>query len=173
MRAKDLLADLDAYPQIQQWPDLREPIIVHEHTDVLTAIAILKQSNGQFVLVTDEYGNIEGLLTPIDILEAIAGEFPDEDEQPAIQQIGPNLWQVDGSTDLLLLAQAMDAEELLQKDSNFNSVAGFLLERLDSLPEVGAVVEADGLRFEITEVSQRRIATVHVGRQQDPQTSAE
>ncbi|HRL22012.1 MULTISPECIES: TerC family protein [unclassified Alcaligenes] len=163
-RAKDLLADLDEYPQVKLWPDLREPIIVHEHTDVLSAIAMLKQSNGQFVLVTDEYGAIEGLLTPIDILEAIAGEFPDEDEQPAIQQIGPNLWQVDGSIDLLLLAQAVEADDLLLKDNSFNSVAGFLLERLDSLPTVGTVVEAEGLRFEITEVSQRRIATVHVSR---------
>ncbi|AYN19310.1 TerC family protein [Alcaligenes aquatilis] len=172
-RAKDLLADLDNYPEVKLWPDLREPIIVHEHTDVLSAIAMLKQSNGQFVLVTDEYGAIEGLLTPIDILEAIAGEFPDEDEQPAIQQIGPNLWQVDGSIDLLLLAQAVEADDLLLKDSNFNSVAGFLLERLDSLPTVGAVVEADGLRFEITEVSQRRIATVHVSRLQQPEQTQE
>ncbi len=168
-RAKDLLADLDDYPQVQLWPDLREPIIVHEHTDVLSAIAMLKQSNGQFVLVTDEYGAIEGLLTPIDILEAIAGEFPDEDEQAAIQQIGPNLWQVDGGIDLLLLAQAVEADDLLLKDSSFNSVAGFLLERLDSLPTVGTVVEADGLRFEVTEVSQRRIATVHVSRLHSPE----
>ncbi|MDV2117195.1 TerC family protein [Alcaligenes faecalis] len=172
-RAKDLLADLDNYPEVNVWPDLREPIIVHEHTDVLNAIAMLKQSNGQFVLVTDEYGAIEGLLTPIDILEAIAGEFPDEDEHPAIQQIGPNLWQVDGSTDLLLLAQAVEADDLLLKDSNFNSVAGFLLERLDSLPTVGTVVEAEGLRFEITEVSQRRIATVHVSRLQAPAQTQE
>ncbi|ASR88250.1 TerC family protein [Alcaligenes aquatilis] len=172
-RAKDLLADLDNYPEVKVWPDLREPIIVHEHTDVLSAIAMLKQSNGQFVLVTDEYGAIEGLLTPIDILEAIAGEFPDEDEQPAIQQIGPNLWQVDGSTDLLLLAQAVEADDLLLKDSNFNSVAGFLLERLDSLPTVRTVVEAEGLRFEITEVSQRRIATVHVSRLQTPAQTQE
>ena len=172
-RAKDLLADLDNYPQVTLWPDLREPIIVHEHTDVLSAIAMLKQSNGQFVLVTDEYGAIEGLLTPIDILEAIAGEFPDEDEQPAIQQIGPNLWRVDGSIDLLLLAQAVEADDLLLKDSNFNSVAGFLLERLDSLPKVGTVVEAEGLRFEITEVSQRRIATVHVSRLHVPEAPQE
>ncbi|AYR21207.1 TerC family protein [Alcaligenes faecalis] len=172
-RAKDLLADLDNYPQVTLWPDLREPIIVHEHTDVLSAIAMLKQSNGQFVLVTDEYGAIEGLLTPIDILEAIAGEFPDEDEQPAIQPIGPNLWQVDGSIDLLLLAQAVEADDLLLKDSNFNSVAGFLLERLDSLPKVGTVVEAEGLRFEITEVSQRRIATVHVSRLHVPEAPQE
>ena len=137
--------------------------------DVLSAIAMLKQSNGQFVLVTDEYGAIEGLLTPIDILEAIAGEFPDEDEQAAIQQIGPNLWQVDGGIDLLLLAQAVEADDLLLKDSSFNSVAGFLLGRLDSLPTVGTVVEADGLRFEVTEVSQRRIATVHVSRLHAPE----
>ncbi len=172
-RAKDLLADLDDYPQVKLWPDLREPIIVHEHTDVLSAIAMLKQSNGQFVLVTDEYGAIEGLLTPIDILEAIAGEFPDEDEQPAIQQIGPNLWQVDGGIDLLLLAQAVEADDLLLKDSSFNSVAGFLLERLDSLPTIGTVVEADGLRFKVTEVSQRRIATVHVSRLNEPQETQE
>src|SRR3546814_10200891 len=44
----------------------------------------LKRSRGQLVLVADEFGAIEGLVTPIDVFEAIAGEFPDEDELPDI-----------------------------------------------------------------------------------------
>lgn len=163
-RSKDLLADLPQYPGIRNWPDLRAPIFVHEYTDVLNTIATLKQSNGQFVLVSDEYGAIEGLLTPIDILEAIAGEFPDEDEQPTIQQIEDHVWNVDGGTDLLMLAQALDVPELDSRDQSFSTVAGFLLERLDSLPKVGDTVHADDLLFEITEVEQRRIAWVRVTR---------
>lgn len=163
-RSKDLLADLPQYPGIRNWPDLRAPIFVHEYTDVLNTIATLKQSNGQFVLVADEYGAIEGLLTPIDILEAIAGEFPDEDEQPTIQQIDTHVWNVDGGTDLLMLAQALGVPDLDSRDQSFSTVAGFLLERLDSLPKVGDTVHADGLLFEITEVEQRRIAWVRVTR---------
>lgn len=163
-RSKDLLADLPEYPSIRDWPDLRAPIFVHEYTDVLNTIATLKQSNGQFVLVADEYGAIEGLLTPIDILEAIAGEFPDEDEQPTIQQVGDAVWNVDGGTDLLMLAQVLEVAELENRDQTFSTVAGFLLERLDSLPKVGDTVTADGLLFEITDVDQRRIAWVRVTR---------
>ena len=57
----------------------------------------LKRSHGQLVLIADEYGTLQGLVTPIDILEAIAGEFPDEDEQPAVVQQGPGLWRIDGA----------------------------------------------------------------------------
>lgn len=167
-RSKDLLADLPQHPNIRTWPDLRTPIFVHEYTDVINTIATLKQSNGQFVLVTDEYGAIEGLLTPIDILEAIAGEFPDEDEQPTIQLIGDDVWNVDGGTDLLLLAQELNVGELDSRDQSFSTVAGFLLERLDSLPKVGDVVQTQGLRFEITEVDRRRIAWVRVSRLAPP-----
>src|SRR5690606_40030853 len=129
---------------------------------VLLVIQTLKQSKGQFLLVTDEYGAIEGLLTPIDILEAIAGEFPDEDELPAVQQVGDNEWLVEGSTDLFHLAQELNLPSHLSIVRNFNSVASFMLENLDALPKEGDVVESEGLRFEIAEMAERRVVYVRV-----------
>lgn len=161
-KSKDLLADLDPDTPITQWPDLRAPLVVHEHTDVLLVIQTLKQSKGQFLLVADEYGAIEGLLTPIDILEAIAGEFPDEDELPAVQQVGDNEWLVEGSTDLFHLAQELNLPSHLSIVRNFNSVASFMLENLDALPKEGDVVESEGLRFEIAEMAERRVVYVRV-----------
>lgn len=168
-KSKDLLADLKLNESIEQWPGLRSPIIVHEHTEVLLVIQTLKQSKGQFVLVADEYGTIEGLLTPIDILEAIAGEFPDEDELPAVRYVAENEWLVEGSTDLFHLAQELELPNHLSIVRNFNSVASFLLESLDALPKEGDVVESEGLRFEIIEVADRRVVYVRVSKLEHPE----
>lgn len=172
-KSKDLLADLKDNDVVTQWSELRAPIIAHEHTDPLMVIQMLKQSKGQFVLVADEYGTIEGLLTPIDILEAIAGEFPDEDEQPAIRKVNDNEWLVEGSTDLFHLAQELNLPNHLSIARNFNSVASFMLESLDALPKVGDVIESEGLRFEIVEMVDRRVGEVRISRIDADDHSAE
>lgn len=172
-KSKDLLADLNPDEAITEWSGLRSPIVVHEHTDVLLVIQTLKQSKGQFVLVADEYGAIEGLLTPIDILEAIAGEFPDEDELPAVRQVAENEWLVEGSTDLFHLAQELALPNHVSIVRNFNSVASFMLESLDALPKEGDVIESEGLRFEIIKVAERRIVYVRVSKLRDETAEAE
>lgn len=163
-RAKDLMADMVDGSDLHHLPCLREPIIVHEATGVLHAMEILKKSRGQLVLVTDEYGMIQGLLTPIDILEAIAGEFPDEDEHPAIEAIAPDHWRVDGATDLHYLAQVIESDALLAHSKGFTSIAGLLLDLFGTLPEVGASMTLDDLRFDIAAMANRRITSVDITR---------
>nr|WP_306392452.1 transporter associated domain-containing protein [Massilia sp. REN29] len=124
----------------------------------------LKRAHGQLVLVTDEFGIVQGLLTPVDILEAIAGEFPDEDEQLAIQPKGEGEWEVDGAADLHQLEQVLETEGLVSVDDEYTSLAGFLLARFESLPEPGQEIEIDGLRYRILAVEERRIAKVLVQR---------
>src|SRR5690606_2921497 len=104
-RTKDLIGDLAATGAINEQGSLRQPIILPHSAGVLHAMAILKRSPGQLVLAVDEFGSIHGLLTPIDILEAIAGEFPDEDERPTVQADGENRWKIDGAADLHYLEQ--------------------------------------------------------------------
>ena len=79
-RAKDLIAEMMDGTTLDSLTCLREPIVISQTTDVLHAMEVLRHARGQLALVSDEPGHIQGLLTPIDILEAIAGEFPDEDE---------------------------------------------------------------------------------------------
>jgi CBS domain containing-hemolysin-like protein len=163
VRAKDLMACLSAGLKI---PDdhVRAPIIMPEAGGVLKVMETLKRSRGQLVLIADEYGTIQGLVTPIDILEAIAGEFPDEDEQPDVQVEGPDCWRVAGTADLHYLQQVLDTDRLVSETDDYSSLAGFMLERFGTLPGVGEAIELDGLRFEVVEVLERRIASVLVSR---------
>lgn len=163
-RAKDLVAEISEGQPLDQLNCLREAIVINEMTGVLSAMETLRRSRGQLVLVADEYGTIQGLLTPIDILEAIAGEFPDEDELPAIQQLNENQWRVQGSTDLHYLENTLGLDPLPVDHTDITSVAGLLLAHFGSLPEVGDSVELYGLRFEVVEVTDRRITLIDLQR---------
>lgn len=163
-RAKDLMGDLASGGKINEKHSLHDPIVLPDTVGVLAAMETLKRSKGQLVLVADEYGTIQGLVTPLDILEAIAGEFPDEDEQPAVQQQGPGRWKVDGGADLHYLEQVLNIDGLVTEDDEYTSLAGFLLARFARLPSVGDAIEVEGCRFEIAEVLDLRIVTVHISR---------
>ena len=162
-RSKDLIEDLVSHGKIDP-ASMREAIVVPEAAGVLKAMETLKRSRGQLVLVVDEFGTVQGVLTPIDILEAIAGEFPDEDEQPDVEVLGPGHWRIDGATDLHYLEQVFETETLVSEDGEYNSLAGFLLAHFENMPAVGEVLELDDLRYEILEADERRIASVDVRR---------
>jgi CBS domain containing-hemolysin-like protein len=166
-RTKDLMADLILRRQIRAFGEggpMRAPIMLPDTAGVLKAIDTLKRAHGQLVLVTDEYGVVQGLLSPVDILEAIAGEFPDEDEQPAIQARGPGAWEASGTADLRQLEQVLDTDALVGEGGEYTSLAGFLLARFEGFPAAGQSIELDGLRYEILAVDERRIARVAIRR---------
>ncbi len=165
-RAKDLIADLTQSGAIDQ-AHIRAPIIMPDASGVLKVMDRLKRSHGQLVIIADEYGTLQGLVTPIDILEAIAGEFPDEDEQPVVQELGPGRWRVDGTADLHYLEQVLEVDALVGDTDDYTSLAGLMLERFGTLPTVGDAVEIEGFRFEVAQVLERRIATVIVSRIDD------
>ena len=174
-RTKDLIGALLMQRHIDENDAslLRQPIVLPDTAGVLKAMDTLKRAHGQLVLVADEYGVVQGLLTPIDLLEAIAGEFPDEDEQPAIRQQAPGHWEADGSADLHLLEQLLETDVLVEEDADYSSLAGFLLQRFETLPAAGDAIEVDGLRFEVLAVEDRRIVRVAIRRleaQLDAQT---
>jgi CBS domain containing-hemolysin-like protein len=163
VRARDLMAGLALGGKIDP-AHVRTPIVMPETGDVLKVMDTLKRSHGQLVLIADEYGTLQGLVTPIDILEAIAGEFPDEDEQPAVVRQGPDCWRIDGGADLHYVQQELGIDTLVSESDDYSSLAGFMLERLGTLPAVGEQVVVDDLRFEVAAVEDRRIATVLVTR---------
>ena len=165
-RAKDLIADLTQSGAIDA-AHIRTPIIMPDASGVLKVMDRLKRSHGQLVIIADEYGTLQGLVTPIDILEAIAGEFPDEDEQPVVQALGPGRWRVDGTADLHYLEQVLEVDALVGDTDDYTSLAGLMLERFGTLPKVGDAVEIEGFRFEVAQVLERRIATVIVTRIDD------
>ena len=172
VRAKDLLAGVLDTGRLDVAASLRQPIVINELTGVIKAMEILRNSHGQLALVADEYGTIQGLVTPIDILEAIAGEFPDEDEQPPIQALDEGYWRVSGATDLHHLEQELGTGSLFDDDIDVSSIAGLVLARLDSLPEPGSRVEIDGFEFEVAELQGRRITQLRVRKLPDDDMAA-
>jgi len=163
-RAKDLLADLMQHGKINETGSLRPPRYVLESTSAIKLIETLRHARGQLALVNDEYGLIKGVLSPIDILEAIAGEFPDEDESLKIQSTGPGQWLVAGSADLHQLEQVLRTFGLVSDDDDYTSLAGFLLARFGRVPQVDEVQSHQGFEFRVTGVDDMRITTVAVRR---------
>lgn len=133
-QAKEMLADLITNGQIKV-KKLRESFIVPESIGILQLMDLFKEGRGQLALVTDEFGAIEGVVTPIDIFEAIAGEFPDEDELPDIVAVAENQWVVDGAADLHHLEQVLDIDGLVNDDEEYSTLAGYLLARFGALPQ--------------------------------------
>jgi len=167
-RAKDMIEDLLTEGSIQR-KRLREPIIVHESIGILRLMDTLKRSRGRLVLVADEFGAIEGLVTPIDVFEAIAGEFPDEDETPDIVASGEGVWEVNGAADLHHLEQVLEIEGLIDEAAEYTTLAGYMLVRFGQLPATGDACEfvfgAMRYRFEVRQLAGRRIASVRIERQ--------
>lgn len=161
VRAKDLLVALDQGVDIAEFAARTPPIVVPETMDVIKLLAVLRRAKGRLVMVTNEFGVVQGLVTPLDVLEAIAGEFPDEDETPDIIEDGDR-WLVKGGADLHSLEQALDCDDLVSPTEDYASLAGFLLSYSGQMPTVGDVVELHDLRFEILEISDYRIELVSI-----------
>lgn len=163
-RAKDLINDLAVNGKITINESLREPIFVPDSIAVLPLIETLRKSKGQLVLVVDEYGTIQGLITPIDVFEAIAGEFPDEDEAPAIEIVDENEWLVAGHADLHELSRVLESSVFDDDIDKYSTLAGFLMSKFDQMPEADARLEMGGYTFSVKEVEEQRIAQVEISR---------
>jgi CBS domain containing-hemolysin-like protein len=161
VRAKDLLVALENGEDIVAFAEKTPPIVVPETMDVIKLLAVLRRAKGRLVVVSNEFGVIQGLVTPLDVLEAIAGEFPDEDETPDVVVDGDG-WMAKGGTDLHSLEQLLNTYELVSPNADYATLAGLLLSESGQMPFEGEVIEMPPLRFEVIEVSEYRIERVRI-----------
>jgi putative hemolysin len=152
----------DAYEAIAQGLDLdihnrmREAPVVSDLTGALDVIQGLRRTSAQMVLVYDEYGHFEGIVTSGDILEAITGVFEEDNvDEPAM------VLREDGS---YLVAGWMPADEFahqmgftMKDDPDYETVAGFVLDELKHLPQLGESFVWNGWCFEVIDLDGRRI----------------
>lgn len=143
---------------------VRKAPIIPETLDALDALSTLRDAEVPMGLIHDEYGNFEGLVTPADILEAIAGVFRSDlvDSDPYAVQRDDGSW---------LLSGAMPIDEMVERigvvlppDRSYQTVAGFVLAQLQHLPKVGEHVTVGGWRFEVVDLDGRRIDKILVAR---------
>ena len=141
---------------------LRDPVIVHENAQVLMVMEQLRQAPLQMAIILNEYGSIEGIATPIDVLEAIAGEFPDEDElDTAAESLEDGSLMLEGSTDIRHVSLLL-GRDLVDESEQYSTLSGYILLHLGHLPENSEKIEIDGYIFEIVTMEGQKIEKVHI-----------
>ena len=141
---------------------LRQPLIVHENLKVLDLMDKLRHAPMQLAIVLNEYGSIEGIVTPIDILEAIAGDFPDEDTQgTALENNADGIWLLEGSSDIRHVSLQI-GQDLVDENEEYSTLSGYLMGQLGRVPHDGEQFEADGFLFEILTMDGNKIERVRI-----------
>ena len=164
VRAKEMLVALEAGENVAALASASPAIVVPETLDPINLLGVLRRARGSFVIVTNEFGVVQGLVTPLDVLEAIAGEFPDADETPEIIIDGDG-WLVKGSTDVHALQQAVGVDDLVDEDEDIATVAGLVIAVNGHIPRPGDVLELLPLQFTIVEANDYRVDLVRVVKQ--------
>jgi len=144
---------------------LQEPVYVLESTSTLKVLELFKQTGTQAALVIQEYGDIEGLITLNDILEAIVGDISSREDidHPQVVEREDGSWLLDGMLPIEELKDILHIRKLPEEASgDYNTVAGFVLLNLGHVPKVGEHFEWDRFRFEVMDMDGRRIDKVLV-----------
>ena len=164
IRAKELLDVLEDEVQLKALLKQQRQSTFLKKMKVIDAINTLRTSKGSLVLVNDEFGNIQGLISPLDVFEAIAGEFPDADEQLELVKIDDTTWKAAGSLDLYQLELELGMLDLVEDDADYVSVAGLILDKIQDKITVGTQLDFRGVHFEVTElkVTESRLFRLHI-----------
>jgi len=159
------VAQLLALPPDEARPIEHFALPAHFVPETLSGMELLehlRDQSSRMLLVVDEYGDVQGLLTPLDLLEAITGELKPETQTEAwATQRADGSWLLDGLMPINELKARLDIQALPAEDrGRYNTLAGLLLFVLGQLPATGESVVLEGWRFEIVDLDGRRIDKV-------------
>ncbi|HEV8032129.1 MAG TPA: hemolysin family protein [Stellaceae bacterium] len=161
VQVKDLLAACYAAEPFDLRPALRPPLFMPNTVTVLRALEVFRTSRETMVLVVDEYGDLEGLVTLTDILEALVGDIPEAGEtDPRVVRREDGTFLIDGMVGLDELKQVLGVSSLPGEGADFHTLGGYLMARLNRVPMVADRVTAGDYRFEIVEMDGRRVDRV-------------
>ena len=132
--------------------------VIPDLMDAMDALVVLRNAEVPLALVHDEYGHLDGIVTPGSILAALAGTFAHDVEQgdePPLVERDDGSWLVSGAASADLLSDRLGVN--LPADRDYSTVAGFALSVLKHLPETGEKFRHDGWSFEIVDMDSRKI----------------
>lgn len=142
---------------------LREAYFTYEYKSISELLVEMRQASFNIAIVLDEYGETAGLITLEDILEEIVGEIHDEydeNEEDFVQEVTEREYIIEGSMNLDDLNDRLDLD---LNSEEYDSLGGFIIERLDRLPEAGdSIVTEEGIRMVVEKLDKNRIEKVHV-----------
>lgn len=164
IQAKDLLDAALGDGPFDITDHIRPIDMVPDTASALDVLDTLRKSPLQMVMVIDEYGTVEGMVTAADILTAIVGTFASEggDEASAIVRREDGSWLIDADLGVGLVAEKIGCKALDDPDRDYETLAGFVLSVTKAIPSTGDVVRWNGWRFEVIDMDGRRIDKVLV-----------
>ena len=136
----------------------RSAPVIPDLMDAMDALAVLRFADVPLALVHDEYGHLDGIVTPGSILAALAGTFAHDVEQgdePPLVERDDGSWLVSGAASADLLSDRLGVN--MPVDRDYSTVAGFALSVLKHLPDTGEKFRHDGWSFEIVDMDGRKI----------------
>ncbi|MXO91320.1 hemolysin family protein [Pontixanthobacter aquaemixtae] len=165
IKVREVLALMVAGRKVNLKRLMKKAEIVPDQLDAMDALRTLQQAEIAMAMVHDEYGHLDGIVTPVDLLTALVGQFvsdQDEGDAPAITE------RADGS---LLVSGSMSADDLAERlglqygpDREFATAAGFILSVIKKLPLEGESFEEQGWNFEVLDMDGRKIDKLLVSR---------
>ena len=159
---KDLLL-FDSSKEFHIRDILREAYFTHEHKSISELLVEMRQASFNIAIVLDEYGETAGIITLEDILEEIVGEIHDEydeNEEEFFKKINDFEFIIEGSMSLDDLNDRIDLE---LESEDYDSLGGYIIEKLDRLPdEKDEVILENNIRIVVDSLDKNRIENVHI-----------
>jgi putative hemolysin len=160
VRAKDILNSQFRGDPIDLPSIAKPPLYVLSNISLMHCLEECKKTRMHFALVVDEYGEVEGLVTLNDVMEAIVGDIASADlvEEPLMVQREDGSWLIDGMLPVEKFQDLFEIDGLLDEaKGNFHTVAGFVMMHIGRVPAAADWFEWQGLRIEVVDMDKNRV----------------
>jgi len=140
----------------------RKAYFVPENKKAYPMLKFMQKHHIHIAIVVDEYGGVEGLLTMEDIIEELVGEIRDESDEIELpyEFIGHNKVKAEAKMNISEINDVLDID--IEESPHFNTIAGYVMNRLGRIPEKGNFVDTDSFSIKVLKMSGNRIDTVIV-----------
>jgi putative hemolysin len=158
IQTRDLLIELLEGRELKLRDLIKSGPVIPDLMDAMDALGVLRTADVPLAFVHDEYGHLDGIVTPGSIIAALAGAFThdlDEDSDPPLVEREDGSWLISGAANADLLADRLGLQ--LPGDRDFSTVAGFALSVLKRLPKTGEQFRHDHWTFEVVDMDGRKI----------------
>lgn len=176
VEVKALLCDLARREPIQLERHLVRPLYVPESLSLTELLAAFKKHRHTMAFIVNEYGEMQGLVTISDVMQALVGDIAavDDAAESDIVQRSEGSWLIDGGVGVDRLKEALAIEDELPDEGTgiYNTLAGFVMLKLGRIPHVGDRFDAAGFCFEVVDMDKNRVDRLMVTRLDRPQPAA-
>jgi putative hemolysin len=163
IQVKDLLTAEMNWESFDLRRVVRPPLYIPDTATALRALEIFRKSGQAMLVVVDEFGDFQGVVTLHDILQSLVGDIaePGESPNPSVEKRADGSFVVDGMTPLDAVKDLTGLAHLDEEEgADYHTLGGFIMARMQRIPAIGNQVTVDGIRFEVIGMDGRRVDRV-------------